>query len=119
MKSRIKPCNINNFLKFPHLKYEMINLVNEFGIELQFIITIEEMSELTKEICKFLRNKNESSIIENVFNEIVDIEVMLDQIKLILSHCLKEYYPKAIIEKSNRIIDMNREIINKRDDNNK
>lgn len=52
-----------------------------FGKRNQFVVAIEEMSELTKELTKDLRGAhNADSIIE----EIADVEIMLDQLKLML-----------------------------------
>ena len=45
----------------------------------QIIIAIEELSELQKELCKALRyNSNYDNIVE----EIADVEIMLEQMKL-------------------------------------
>ena len=45
----------------------------------QIIIAIEELSELQKELCKSLRgNYNYDNIVE----EIADVEIMLEQMKL-------------------------------------
>ena len=47
------------------------------------IKAIEEMSELQKELCKTLIGKeNRDSLIE----EIADVQIMLDQLKLIVSN---------------------------------
>lgn len=47
--------------------------------EKQIIVAIEELSELQKELCKYLRDKyNEDNLIE----EIADVEIVLEQIKL-------------------------------------
>ena len=51
-----------------------------YGRECQLNIAIEEMSELTKEICKYKRrNENQSEIIE----EMADVYIMLEQMKMI------------------------------------
>lgn len=47
--------------------------------EKQIIVAIEELSELQKELCKYLRDKYNE---ENLIEEIADVEIMLDQIKL-------------------------------------
>jgi len=49
-----------------------------FGETSQKIMVIEEMSELTKELCKELRNRGN---IENIADELADVEITLDQIK--------------------------------------
>ena len=53
--------------------------IQTFGKNAQIVVAIEEMSELTKALTKQLRgSQNLNSIIE----EIADVEIMLDQIKL-------------------------------------
>ena len=51
-----------------------------FGETSQKIMVIEEMSELTKELCKELRNRGN---IENIADELADVEITLAQIKII------------------------------------
>ncbi len=54
--------------------------INLFGVDNQLNVAIEEMSELTKEICKTKRgfhNENE------IADEIADVYIMLEQLKLI------------------------------------
>lgn len=64
-------------------KYEEIifEIINKYGKKAQVIQTIEEMSELTKELIKNInRDKdNEKEIIE----EIADVTIMLTQLKII------------------------------------
>lgn len=45
----------------------------------QIIVAIEELSELQKEFCKFLRNKGNKN---NLIEEIADVEIMLEQMKM-------------------------------------
>lgn len=53
-----------------------------YGEKSQKLMLIEEMSELTKEICKdFRRQGNITAIAE----EIADVEIMLEQAKMIYS----------------------------------
>ena len=51
-----------------------------FGDESQKIMVVEEMSELTKELCKELRGRGD---IEHLADELADVEIMLSQIKII------------------------------------
>lgn len=53
-------------------------LLNLYG-DKQIIIAIEELSELQKELCKALRN---NSNYDNIVEEIADVEIMLEQMKL-------------------------------------
>lgn len=47
--------------------------------EKQIIVAVEELSELQKELCKYLRDKYNE---ENLIEEIADVEIVLEQIKL-------------------------------------
>lgn len=51
-----------------------------YGKEAQICMVFEEMAELQKELCKYLR---ESEIIGNITEEIADVEIMLEQMKLL------------------------------------
>jgi hypothetical protein len=42
------------------------------------LISIEEMSELTKEICKYERYENNE---QKIIDEIADVEIMIEQLK--------------------------------------
>ena len=50
-----------------------------YGIDAQITMVFEEMAELQKELCKHLRGK-ENRI--EVAEEIADVEIMLDQMKI-------------------------------------
>ena len=57
--------------------------VRAYGKKSQLVMAMEEMSELTKELSKNMRGaKNISSISE----EIADVEIMLEQLKIIFSN---------------------------------
>ena len=50
-----------------------------YGKALQTDVAIEEMSELIKELCKAQRGKADR---EHIAEEIADVEIMLEQIKI-------------------------------------
>lgn len=54
--------------------------IDFFGDISQKIMVIEEMSELTKELCKDLRDRGNT---ESIAEEIADVEITLAQIKMI------------------------------------
>jgi len=54
--------------------------LKQWGKPMQVVMAIEEMSELTKELTKNLRGKE--NIIQ-VCEEIADVEIMLEQLKVI------------------------------------
>lgn len=53
-------------------------IANFYGKESQVLIAIEEMSELTKELCKYFRRYNRK---KEIIEEIADAEIMLEQLK--------------------------------------
>ena len=57
--------------------------LDTYGSQAQITMVFEEMSELRKELCKYLRGKNDSETIEHVAEEIADVEIMLEQMKLL------------------------------------
>lgn len=65
----------------------MERAVDTFGHAHQIIKAMEEMAELQKEICKYL---NEAGInqerMDNISQEIADVEIMLEQLKIIFSN---------------------------------
>lgn len=49
------------------------------------LMMVEEMSELTKAICKLYRTKDDgsaSAAVENIREEMADVQIMLDQMKI-------------------------------------
>ena len=51
-----------------------------FGAEVQMVMSIEEMSELTKELCKHRRGRDN---VEAIAEEIADVEIMLQQMEIL------------------------------------
>lgn len=63
----------------------MQKAINTYGVENQMIKTVEELSELSQALCKFLsKSKTESDrfIVDNICEEIADVEIMLEQCKM-------------------------------------
>lgn len=57
-----------------------------YGEQAQIDMAIEEMSELTKALCKVKRARDTAGITEagnNVIEEIADVQIMLDQLRII------------------------------------
>lgn len=52
-------------------------LSSKYGVDKQLIVANEELSELQKEICKYLRRKGTR---ENLAEEVADVKIMLEQI---------------------------------------
>ena len=79
--------------------------VHTWGKEHQKLIAIEEMSELTKALCKDTRYPNTPAVLDNVAEEIADVRIMLDQLEYIFdcSAKVEEYRKKKIYRLVDRI----------------
>ena len=55
------------------------NALKHYGANSQRIVAIEEMSELTKELCKVARCEEN---IAHIAEEIADVRIMLDQLQI-------------------------------------
>jgi hypothetical protein len=54
--------------------------LDTYGSRAQIMMVFEEMSELQKELCKYLRGKYSPA---NIAEEIADVEIMLEQMKML------------------------------------
>lgn len=91
-----------------------IKIVEHHGVKNQIPIWIEEMSELTKELCKWYRVYDElegditPELLENIKGEVTDVTVCLDQIKYkikFLEDELIEYYKIKVDRENKRMED--------------
>jgi hypothetical protein len=62
--------------------------IETYGVKAQEDVCIEEMSELTKAIIKNRRNDGEA--IANILEEIADVQIMLDEMRLIYGDTEKQ-----------------------------
>lgn len=68
-----------------------------YGYRNQLVVATEEMSELTKELCKWLRGEGHAC---NIAEEIADVEIMLAQLKKIFTcHAEVESQKKRKLER--------------------
>lgn len=58
-------------------------IIEKYGEEHQLDIAIEEMSELTKEICKYFRDPNKVKHYDAIKEELADVMIMAKQIQII------------------------------------
>jgi len=65
----------------PYRKQIFIRAIDVFGEKSQKVQTIEELSELIQAITKEIRQK--PGAIENIYEEIGDVEIMLEQLKIL------------------------------------
>ena len=56
--------------------------IRHFGQSMQCLVAIEEMSELTKALCK---NERWMGDLENIAEELADVTIMLEQLRLIFN----------------------------------
>jgi len=95
----------------------IIKIAETYGYEPQALMLIEEMSELTKAICKMNRVENRAKrgpvkaseceeVFENLIDEIADVQIMLLQMQHIMKlpdESLKERMNKKLDRQINRI----------------
>lgn len=67
---------------------KLLFLINHYGTKPQQDIAIEELSELQKAIIKYRREPSDKTK-EAVVEEIADVQVMLEQLKMIFS-CIRK-----------------------------
>jgi NTP pyrophosphatase (non-canonical NTP hydrolase) len=73
--------------------------VNTYGRDIQMIIAMEECGELIQALSKYLRGKE-----HNVEEEIADMEIMIQQLKIMFdSKSIDEWVEKKINRLDNRI----------------
>lgn len=68
------------------MENKLQKIIDYYGIDKQLIVWIEELSELTKELCKYQRTGVFSP---NAELEVTDVQVCLDQIKLAFNYSTK------------------------------
>lgn len=79
--------------------------IDKYGMKAQRLMCIEEMSELTKELCKLERYTNtekEDKVINNIREEIADVLNMAEQLEFFYG---SEEIEKIRLEKVKRQID--------------
>ena len=81
--------------------------IDVWGEDAQIKMCIEEMSELTKELCKNWRKGRANSVeqIRNICEEIADVQNMVDQLQFIFGEEKVDKYRDYKIERTNKILD--------------
>ena len=82
----------------------LLQAIAEYGAEAQTDMMIEEMSELTKALLKH-RRKESKETLDNILEEIADVQIMLDQMKLIHDDgkATDEYYDAKLLRLAARL----------------
>ena len=71
----------------------MLRAIHRYGEAAQIDMAVEEMAELTKALCKVKRatpGATTTAAIANVIEEIADVRIMLDQLRLIFARSTDE-----------------------------
>lgn len=71
----------------------MLRAIHRYGEAAQIDMAVEEMAELTKAICKVKRAQAGAEMgaaVENVVEEIADVQIMLEQLRLIFARSTDE-----------------------------
>lgn len=63
----------------PHERKIFLCAIDKYGIKNQCVVAIEELSELQKELTKYLRGQGN---MEHLAEEMADVGIMLDQLNL-------------------------------------
>lgn len=67
--------------------------ITAYGAPAQMDMAVEEMAELTKALCKVKRVScaaEAKAVLENVVEEMADVQIMLDQLRIIFGHSTAE-----------------------------
>jgi NTP pyrophosphatase (non-canonical NTP hydrolase) len=76
----------------------MLQALSRYGVDAQDDIAIEEMSELTKAIIKNRRYKTFATL-ENLYEELADVYIMLEQIMTSLDKDRVQSYVNSKLER--------------------
>ena len=80
--------------------------IKTFGVDLQLAVAIEEMAELTKAIVKIRRVADDygktQAALENLLEEIADVDIMIDQLKIMWGPKQVEEYRRKKLERLDR-----------------
>lgn len=75
-----------------------LQAIRKWGSDMQTQVAIEEMSELTKEICKAYRGQEN---VRAIADEIADVTIMIEQLRIIYD--VEEEVEKRIKFKADRL----------------
>ena len=79
--------------------------IDVWGIDAQIRLCIEEMSELTKELCKYYRNGEMNYSLEqkkHIQEEIADVQNMVDQMQYIFGEKEVDEFREFKIDRTNK-----------------
>lgn len=80
--------------------------VKTYGQDAQMDMAVEEMAELTKALCKVKRAApgcETAAAVSNVFEEIADVQIMLDQLRIIFGGSTMDIEEAKIVRLKGRL----------------
>lgn len=78
ISANLKPHGERNKRRWAMIPKQIINeAIRHYGVNNQLIVSLEELAELQKEICKFLRGENNR---DHLIEELVDTQIMIEQL---------------------------------------
>lgn len=78
-------------------------LIDKYG-DKQVIVAIEELSELQKELCKYLRGKGN---VEHITEELADVWIMINQMQMLFkidSYDLEQKIDEKVLRTKERLL---------------
>ena len=91
-----------NKINYEDRKKVYQSALRKWGVDLQTMMAVEEMSELTKEICKIKRGKID---LDALADEIADVTIMLEQLREIygLNDAVCDHMDAKILRLQSRV----------------
>ena len=91
-----------NKINYEYRKKVYQAALRKWGADLQTMMAVEEMSELTKEICKIKRGKMD---LDALADEIADVTIMLEQMRMIygLNDAVCDHMDAKILRLQSRV----------------
>ena len=91
-----------NKINYEDRKKVYQDALRKWGTDLQTMMAVEEMSELTKEICKIKRGKMD---LDSLADEIADVTIMLEQLRMIygLNDAVCDHMDAKILRLQSRV----------------
>lgn len=80
--------------------------ITAYGAPAQMDMAVEEMAELTKALCKVKRvscTAEAKDVLENVVEEMADVQIMLDQLRIIFHRSTEEAEEAKLERLKNRL----------------
>ena len=87
---------------------QIVKIIDHYGKKTQLLKAVEEMGELTQALCKYevtCGYDERNQIMQSVVEEIADVDIMLEQLKLIFGEYQVNLMKRKKIERLMRRIE--------------